>query len=69
MNDIKKLSLENKIISVGDVTTENLKNAGVNIELQIVDLVTKRDKKKFMHIQGSAIVSNPNYYSNGLLSL
>ena len=59
VDDIKRLSLENKIISVGDVTTENLKNARVNIELQIVDLVTKRDKKKFMHIQGSAIVSNP----------
>ncbi|WP_337860894.1 DUF359 domain-containing protein [Ferroplasma sp.] len=59
VDQIKNLSYENKIISVGDVTTENLKNAGVNIELQVVDLVTKRDQKKFEHISGSVSVLNP----------
>jgi len=65
VDEIKNLSLKNKIISVGDVTTENLEKANVNIALQIVDLVTKRDQKKFMHVEGSTTVSNPP----GIISL
>jgi len=59
VDDIRELALKNKIISVGDVTTENLKNAGIKLNLQIVDLVTKRDGKRFMHEEGSITVSNP----------
>ncbi|KJE49755.1 MULTISPECIES: DUF359 domain-containing protein [Acidiplasma] len=58
-DDIIKLSKEYKIIAVGDVTTENLKNHGVNIFLQVVDLITKRNEGKFQHIEGSIAVKNP----------
>jgi uncharacterized protein (UPF0218 family) len=59
VDEVKKLARENKIVSVGDVTTENLLNAGINIGLQVVDLMTKREQKRFPHVAGSAIVSNP----------
>jgi uncharacterized protein (UPF0218 family) len=59
VDEVKKLSQKNQIISVGDVTTENLKSAGISLALQVVDLVTKRDQKKFDHVEGSAAVSNP----------
>ena len=59
VEDIRFLARDNKIISVGDVTTENLINAGINIKLEVVDLVTKRDEKYFEHVPGSSSVSNP----------
>ncbi len=59
VDDIRFLSKTNKIISVGDVTTENLVNAGIDLKLQVVDLVTKRDEKRFKHVDGSCQVSNP----------
>ena len=59
VDDIRLLSKTNKIISVGDVTTENLVNAGIDLKLQVVDLVTKRDEKHFKHVDGSWQVSNP----------
>ena len=65
VDDIRLLARNNKIISVGDVTTENLTNAGINLELEVVDLVTKRDEKHFEHVPGSYSVSNPP----GIISL
>ena len=59
VEDIRLLSKTNKIISVGDVTTENLVNAGIDLKLQVVDLVTKRDEKHFKHVEGSCQVSSP----------
>ena len=60
VNDIKEFSKNNKIISVGDVTTENLKNNNVNIFLEVVDLKTKRENKNFKHIENSIEVDNPS---------
>jgi uncharacterized protein (UPF0218 family) len=59
LNDIRILAVHNKIVSVGDVTTENLINAGIRIKLQVVDLVTKRDERHFKHVDGSCEVVNP----------
>lgn len=59
VDDIRHLAKTNKIIAVGDVTTENLINAGINLELEVVDLVTKRDEKHFEHVPGSYSVSSP----------
>ena len=59
VDDVKLLSKTNKVISVGDVTTENLVNAGIDLKLQVVDLVTKRDEKHFKHVEGSCQVSSP----------
>ncbi len=56
---IKELSNSNKIISVGDVTTENLKKNNVEIFLQVVDLMTKRNERFFKHVKNSIRVSNP----------
>ncbi len=65
VNDVKLLAENNKIISVGDVTTENLLKAGIDLQLQVVDLVTKRDEKHFEHVNGSYQVSSPP----GMISL
>ncbi len=59
INDVKNFSLHNKIITVGDVTTENILKAGIPIFLQIVDLKTKRGEKEYKHINGSIDVNNP----------
>ncbi len=56
---VKELSNSYKIISVGDVTTENLKNNNVEIFLQVVDLMTKRNERVFEHIKNSVKVPNP----------
>ncbi|WMT52010.1 MAG: DUF359 domain-containing protein [Ferroplasma sp.] len=59
LDDIRLLAMHNKIVSVGDVTTENLLKAGIGIKLQVVDLVTKRDERHFEHVKGSCEVVNP----------
>ncbi|MCL4453519.1 GTP-dependent dephospho-CoA kinase family protein [Ferroplasma sp.] len=59
LDDIRLLAMHNKIVSVGDVTTEKLLKAGIEIKLQVVDLVTKRDERHFEHVEGSCEVANP----------
>ncbi len=60
INEIKEFSKNNKIISVGDVTTENLKKNNINIFLEVVDLKTKRGNKNFKHIDNSVLIDNPD---------
>ena len=60
VNDIKGFAGDNKIISVGDVTTENLENNNINIFLEVVDLKTKRENKNFKHVENSIEVDNPS---------
>ncbi len=59
VNDLRHLSKENRIITVGDVTTENAISAGINIFLQVVDLKTKRyEAREFKHVPGAKQVEN-----------
>lgn len=60
INEIKEFSKNNKIISVGDVTTENLKKNNISTFLEVVDLKTKRGNKIFDHIDNSILIDNPD---------
>lgn len=68
---IRSASDDSKIVTVGDVTTENVVNAGVPVHLQIVDLKTKRDiVGRFTHVAGSHLISNePGTLSHDLFLL
>ncbi|MEM0139525.1 MAG: DUF359 domain-containing protein [Ferroplasma sp.] len=59
MDEINEFSKAGKIITVGDVTTENILNAGIPVMLQVVDLKTKRNERNFKHVDGSIKVENP----------
>ena len=56
-----------KIISVGDYTTEVLKNSGVTIWIEIVDLRTKRGVRTYAMVPGSIKVENPSGVISGPL--
>ncbi len=54
-----ELSRSSRIVTVGDVTTENALKAGVDVFLQIVDLKTKREEKeRFSHHNDAHIITN-----------
>ncbi len=57
--EIKFLSETKKIVTVGDVTTSELESAGITPFLSVVDLKTKRERKKsFRHKKNSIIIRN-----------
>lgn len=59
INDLRRLSQTMKIITVGDVTTENARKVSIPIFLQVVDLKSKRGKEgEFQHEEGSVQVYN-----------
>ncbi len=58
IEEIGKLSRDHRIISVGDVTTSNLRNAGIIPLLEVVDLKTKRGEKIYPHEEGSIEIKN-----------
>ena len=60
VNDIKKFARNNKIISVGDVTTENLENNSINIFLEVVDLKTQRENKNFKPAAAASWANGPD---------
>ena len=57
--EILRASESSKIISVGDVTTYNLKKKGVPIHIEVVDLKTRRGKEgEFASVSGAYHVNN-----------
>ncbi|SMD30238.1 DUF359 domain-containing protein [Picrophilus oshimae] len=56
IDDIKKHG--GRIITVGDVTTENLERAGLDIFIEVVDLKTKRGEKTYNHRENSISIEN-----------
>jgi uncharacterized protein (UPF0218 family) len=63
VEEIKTYSPSKKIVAVGDVTTAALKENGVDLLLEIVDLKTKRvSNGTFRHEPGSLIIENPAGY-------
>ncbi len=60
-----------RIIAVGDVTTERLKDAGIKLFLEVVDLKTKRNEQRnFVHIEGSLeVVNDPGTISLEMFNL
>ena len=60
IDDILKAPPKTKIISVGDVTTSNLHQAGLRPYIEIVDLKTRRgEEHQFESVSGSFHVLNP----------
>lgn len=56
---IKEFSKSKKIITVGDVTTESVHNAGIMPLLEVVDLKSRRGLGgEFKHVEGSISVEN-----------
>ncbi|MGC8609624.1 MAG: GTP-dependent dephospho-CoA kinase family protein [Thermoplasmata archaeon] len=58
IEEIRRLSSSYKITSVGDVTTSNLRDADIDIFLEVVDLKTKRGEKIYPHQDGSLHITN-----------
>ena len=59
ISDIKAYSETNRIISVGDVTTETIKDSGITPFLEVVDLKTKRGERSYSPVEGPIKVKNP----------
>lgn len=63
VDEIKAFSSNNKIVAVGDVTTDVLRKNGVDLLLEVVDLKTKRvSNGTFKHEAWSLTISNPAGY-------
>ena len=46
LEELIQKSRNKRIIAVGDVTTERLKDAGINLFMEVVDLKTKRNDEE-----------------------
>ncbi len=58
-DQIRELSKQNNIISVGDATSRVLEKAGIRVKLSVVDLKTKREgSREFRHRKSSVVVRN-----------
>jgi uncharacterized protein (UPF0218 family) len=71
INDIREFSKTKRIITVGDVTTENVRKSGITPFLQVVDLKSRRGAEgEFQHLEGSIEVeSEPGTISHDLFSV
>lgn len=59
LEEIIEKAKTKKVIAVGDVTTQKLHEAGVELFIEIVDLKTKRNETgHFVHIEGSIEITN-----------
>ena len=67
---IEEFSKSKRIITVGDVTTEHVHNAGITPFLEVVDLKSRRGLGgDFKHVEGSIKVDNePGTISHDLFS-
>jgi uncharacterized protein (UPF0218 family) len=60
IDEIRKYSSGRKVIAVGDVTSANLRKAGIHVSMEVVDLKTRRGETgMFPHQPGSIRVHNP----------
>ena len=71
LEELIQKSRNKRIIAVGDVTTERLKDAGINLFMEVVDLKTKRNEhRNFVHVEGSLeVVNDPGTISLEMFNL